>query len=324
AMNPSSATMEIDSPDSAKQAIREAQAIIRNAAKALREADPEDPLPYRLSRIAEWIWIMNISSSTDWKHNVGNVESELLNRLKELAGNEEWDALLAEAEGRLPEALLWLDLQRYVDKAMEGLGSSYRRAREAVRGELAALVGNNPSLLDRSFFNGIPYADDATKLWINDEVLSAGPSQMESKAPEPKEAGADSLDQVTAKAERMAAKGNFKETVAMFQEGIKGITTQRERFRWKLKMAQICLEAGGNRFALPILDGLDEEMPRFTLEEWEPDLCAEVIRSRLLCDKEYLDKPKKAPPESLERARKLLSRLYRLDAVSAMSFDGEE
>jgi type VI secretion system protein ImpA len=86
----------------------------------------------------------------------------------------------------------------------------------------------------------------------------------------------------------------------------------RGRFQRKVQLAQICLGAGKEPIARPILEELAQEIERRKLEEWEePDTVAHALALLYRC-MERLD----ATPEEKQR---IYGRICRLDPVQALS-----
>ncbi|MEW5767534.1 MAG: type VI secretion system protein TssA [bacterium] len=310
---------EITSVEQANKAIKEAQGIIRRAASFLRETDPTHPLSYRISRAVSWMDINSLPNNNKGRTLIPP-PPEKPEKYEQALANGNAQAVLAEAESRFPQALLWLDLQRFVVQAMSALGTSYQEAQQAVCEELRSFLSRLPGLIELQFQNGLPLAGDQTRLWVKNEILpaKAGESPSEGKA-EP-----DQLKEAVKKAERLISEGKLREAVALLQKGLAQLPVRRDQFLWRLSLAKLCLEAGHPQLAIPQLESLDEESNRFSLEEWEPALSLEVLRSLLQCQYKVIEESKKRPPppELTERANQLYARLCRLDAVSALEFKG--
>jgi hypothetical protein len=86
-------------------------------------------------------------------------------------------------------------------------------------------------------------------------------------------------------------------------------------------MAKLCLEAGNVKLALPQLESLDEEVSQFSLEQWEPELALEVIRTLYQCRRKLIQDIKQSSVEVTTIVNDLYARLCRLDALSALNLD---
>lgn len=219
--------------------------------------------------------------------------------------------LVKVSEERVPEYPLWLDQQRFVAQALEGLGEEYAAAREAVIGDLAGLIRRIPSLLDLRFDNEVPFADDATKAWIRSAVLPSGGGDGG--------ASQDPRDAVYAEARKLAGKGRWQQALALFQASLDATGPRRERFLWKLAQARLCTDAGKPDLALPQFQALDEEVQRLGLEDWEPPIALLVIKSYLQCWSKLGAVGGVAEADQIQGLR---NRLARLDLVSALELNG--
>ena len=118
------------------------------------------------------------------------------------------------------------------------------------------------------------------------------------------------------KARQLVARKQLAEAIGLMnrEEGGGG---RRSHFLARLTTAQLCLDGGKPTLALPILEALDEDARKHLLDDWEPSLCAEVIKSLLLCHKAL------GTGGDDERVRKLYGRLSTLDVLAALSLDGK-
>ena len=83
--------------------------------------------------------------------------------------------LLASIDEVVAEHRLWLDPHRYASAALDSLG--HADAKVAYLKELALLLQRAPELVTLTFNDGVPFADEQTRAWIDAEVrpmLGAG------------------------------------------------------------------------------------------------------------------------------------------------------
>ena len=96
-----------------------------------------------------------------------------------------------------------------------------------------------------------------------------------------------------------------------------------DRVTWKLEAARLCMQAGRHEMALAQLEALDDELHRASIEDWDPALCAEILRDLLRCRQQVAQSADFAPSDHA-RSRELMGRLCRLDVVSALELNGRE
>jgi hypothetical protein len=176
----------------------EAIDTITQAVAFLRSQNPRDVIPYRILRSVRWDNQQLPSSdpkdpnyNPDWRGNKAPFplpQSDRRADLNKLVESKNWEALLKQSEELFAEGNchFWLDLQRYIDTALRGLGADYDAVRKAILRETAMLVNRLPKITELSYRDGtridgtkcpISFADEETKAWIKKEVhpiLSVG------------------------------------------------------------------------------------------------------------------------------------------------------
>ena len=140
--------------------------------KALRNANPKDPLAYLLPRVGAALELDEIPPSQNGRTFIPAISALELQELKSLLREQSWDALLSGAEGAAANRPLSFDLQRLVHTALRQLGDGYNACRLVVEAELAALLQRLPGVLELAHGNGTPFADADTQAWIRAEILA--------------------------------------------------------------------------------------------------------------------------------------------------------
>jgi type VI secretion system protein VasJ len=306
--------------------VANANQIILKASSYLRETKPDDPIPYRIARIIRWYPVIKLPLATNSKTEIPGILPQLVQGFQTLLNSGEWDKLLKQSEGNFGNSPFWFDLQRFIDRAMTELGSSYESARQVIREELLSLVRRIPGILDLQFKNGIAFADGQTKMWIETEVIpSIASIPAETKIVTDTGKGGDtskeSINEVVAEARKIAAGGKLNDAISLLKNHLVTSALHREQFLWKLNMAKLCLEAGNAKLALPQLESLDEEVSQFSLEQWEPELALEVIRALYQCRRKLIQDIKQPSVEITTIVNDLYARLCRLDTLSALNLD---
>ena len=297
---------EVDSPDAAREALTEMRERRIKAATVLREANPADPLPYRLLRAAVWEDLLEAPAVTDGVTQQAGGDAAFAAQAEQKLDQGDYAGVIADGEAKLVADRTWLDVNFFVHRAMEGLGKPYAAARRALAAEVVGLVRAVPALLEVKFADGTPMAGQPTRLWIQHE-LGAFPATAA--------APAGGLEAAMAEARKLVARKSFPEAAALLQKELRAAVNRRDRFLGRLYLAKLCAEAGRQDLALPQLEGLDEEGRKFALEEWEPSLAAEIARELWRCHKTS------ATPE---KATEFYGRLCRLDLGAALAVDGKK
>jgi type VI secretion system protein VasJ len=294
-----------------------ASRAVLSAATFLRKTEPTDPLPYALVRVVKWSKIA-LPTSDAAKYEIQPPEASSVDALRHQLGSGLWEHLLSSAEGAFRAGdPLWLDLQRYVCAAMAGLGSAYETARQAVMGLTAALVRRlGPGLYDLKFRGGMPLCGGETRLWIESDVVPP-PARGANGSP-----GANGkLTEALEKARKLAGAGKLKDALTELQDGSEACGQRRDRLLWRLRMGQLCVDAGRWQLALPLLEECHEEIRRYRIDEWERTLAVDVAQTLYRCRKAMVAADRQATPEMAAGVRESFGWLCQLDLVAALALE---
>ncbi|HYK90365.1 MAG TPA: type VI secretion system protein TssA [Acidobacteriota bacterium] len=289
----------------------------------LFQSDPSNPLSYRITRSTTWGWLVDLPSNEGGTTQMPPVPPEAVMRVQTAAAAGEWLAAVQEVESDFLGRIFGFDLQRQCVQALSKLGTGFDPARLAVLAELAGLLHRMPGIRNLRFSDGTLFADAETRSWMDTEVLpltSGGASRSERKSIG---AGGDvaDLDGAVGQAQSLVASGKLQEAVALFREGIAKAVQPRPRFLWRLQLAKLCLDAGRPQLALPQLVSLDEEVIRFSLEEWEPALSLEVVHQLFLCRQRLVAGLQERPADVDRQLQELYQRLCKLDVNAALAVE---
>ena len=237
-----------------------------------------------------------------------------------MASKGEWTELLHSAEGRWPKTIFWLDPHRYVGLALSELG--LEEAHSAVAGGVARLLERLPGLAELTFADGTPIADEDTLAWVKRHAPSSGMGTSASTpVPMPPmpvmQTGGGELS-LPEETKNLIESGKLSEAMLGFESTLVAVADRRSKFNLKVQLAQALAAAGDTQTARPILEALDEEVERFELETWEPNLARATVQT-LLAVLVAGPSPDSKPPEFAERLLHLRTRLARLDALAALA-----
>jgi type VI secretion system protein VasJ len=317
------ASGEVSQVADADRVIEECREKLSKVALFLYRAEPSEPLAYRLSRSITWGWLVSLPSNDNGATFIPPVPADALRRCNTFAENKNWHAIVDETESEFFDRVFAFDLQRWCVRALGELGESYAGPRQAILAELAGLVKRLPEITDLRFNDGSSFADSQTKAWIKNEVV---PTSSPAGAPNP--AGETAASQETsepmeaaAKARRLLADGKLQEAMGLFKDGIAKSSLSKLRFLWRLQLAKLCMEAGKLQLALPQLTSLDEDVRRFSLEEWEPGLSLEVIQQLYVCRQKLSAGLQDRPSDLENQLAQLYQRLCKLDVNAALAVE---
>jgi type VI secretion system protein ImpA len=287
------------------------------AAQFLRKREPHSPAPYLMLRGLRW---GELRASSD----PGVVEApptEIRRQIKLLALNNRWPDLLEAAENvmALPCGRAWLDLQRFVVDACVALGSDYNAIAIAIRSELRTLLRDLPELLDAVLTDETPAANAETQTWLRELIAEPADASPRPNAPRlPVMDGAQApgwqkkfIDPHALATEAMR-KGQPQKAFEILYKEVERQRSGRGRFQRKLQLAQLCLDAGKDAIAQPLLDDIQAAIETYKLEEWEDREMVAGVLAFLLQSSKKIQADAKAKQAIFER-------ICRLDPVQAFS-----
>ncbi len=304
-------------PESREDAIERVIA----AARYLRREDPYSPTAYLLVRALRWGELRAAGASPDYSV-LEAPSTEVRQQLKRLASEGSWAEVLEAAEeaAGMPCGRAWLDVQRYAIRALTELG--YEAPAAALRAELRSLLAEYPELPNWSLSDDTPAANAETQAWLKEEIVPPEPEQAppeEVYAPAPpgweepaaEEAGEQPPDAYALAMEALRS-GRRKDAVEILAREAAQERSGRARFQRRIQLAEVCMAAGYEAVAWPILEELAKEIEERRLEEWEaPEVIAHPLTLLFRCLSK-LDRDS-------EEKQKIYARICRLDPIQALA-----
>lgn len=289
-----------------------AEAEIAAAARFLRRESRTNPAPYLLLRGFRWGELRAGENGVD-PRLLQAPPTQTRTQLKTLLMNGSWAELLEAAEEVMatPFGRGWLDLQRYVVSAADGLGEEYHAVGQAVRGALRSLLADLPGLLTVTLADDTPTANADTQTWMREEGLLPEGSDYDSgirMVP----AGRGRSD-AQARADQLVGAGKPDQAVDLLMREAAQERSSRGRFLRRTQAAAILVDAGMAPVALPILEEISETIEQHRLEEWED---AETVARPL----SLLYQCHVAIDGDGSAVHDLFLRVCRLDPMQAMKF----
>ena len=301
---------------------REAIANVARVAAFLRKREPLSPAPYLMMRGLRWGELRSASNLSD-STLLEAPPTELRQHLKRLALGKKWNELLEAAENTmsLPCSRGWLDLQRLVVGACAALGTDYDAIARAITSELRALLNDLPQLLDASLLDDTPTANVETKAWL--QQLNDTPAAA-SSAPEATNGEAASSNghrrsswlekaadpYIQAKEAQKA--GQHEKAFEIMRREIARQTSGRGRFERTIQLVELCVGAGKEAIAQPLLEDIASAIEVHKLDDWEDKkMVAGVLMTLMTTSKKIQG--------SAAEKQKLFDRICRLDPVRALT-----
>jgi type VI secretion system protein ImpA len=308
---PVPARILVDSSDG-----NEAIAAIAAAAAVLRKNNGFSPAPYLLLRGLRW---GELRGSQD-PAVLEAPPTDLRKQVKGLALDNRWRELLEFAENAmaLPCGRAWLDLQRLVIEACVALGEDYRAIAIAIRSEVRTLLRDLPHLMDATLNDDTPAANAETQAWLRELLSEPVPAPAAATASWPSAIQNSNspgwqkkyVDPLILALEAVQA-GQVQAGIQILQREIEREPSGRARFQRKLQLARLCLSAGKDAIAQPLLDDLAAEIETHKLDAWED---REQVASALA----FLIQNSKKIQGDAKTKQAVFERICRLDAAQAL------
>jgi type VI secretion system protein ImpA len=304
---------------------RDAIATVAKVAALLRQQDPHNPAPYLMMRGLRWGELRGRKGISDARL-LEAPSTELRQHVKRLALAKKWSELLETAENAmsLPCSRAWLDLQRLVVGACAGLGEEYEPIAAAIRSELKALLQDLPQLLDAVLLDDTPAANGETRAWL--QQLGTAAASVAAPAENPPAADAsvasangqgspswlDKTADAYALAQDTLKAGQPEKAFEIMRKEIARQRSGRGRFERTMQLVELCVAAGKDTIAQPLLDDLSAEIEEHKLDNWEDnEMVAAALATIMRISRRVLD-------DESEKKR-LFERICRLDPVRALS-----
>jgi len=298
-------------PETFASAAQAAEAVLK-IARYLFGQDNKDPRAYRLARAVHFGGLAAAPKDA----LLPGVPPQRRQFFEQLATSANWSELLTQAEGQFLVTPLWLDLQRYVATALGNLGPPCAAAQQAVVLEAVALYARLPELFALTFKDRAPFADGATKAWI-DQVrgeFAGGASAAGGRGREQ-----DAIAAALAEARKLLSESKAPDAIARVANAIESCTGERQRFRARLALARLLMDMNRLTVATPLLEQLERQVGELGLDMWEPELAAEVFENLYDCFRRSKPKP---TPEETQRGLEIFGRLCRVNPGAALKLDG--
>ena len=287
----------------------------------LRHENARNPVSYLLLRALRWGELREGGTAL----NPALLEApatEKRTHIKKMAMEGNWPEVLEGAESAmgLPCGRGWLDLQRYVVRGCESLGSEYDPVAAGVRSAVKALLADYPDLLTATMMDDTPAANSETQAWLKEAILTAPAAPAEPEyvpppivaSPEAAKPNGEDAGEVIQLAMKAARAGRVQEAIGMLTRELGKERSGRGRFQRQIQLANVFLATKHEAIAYPILAELSDEIDRRKLEEWEdPSVVAQPLALLYRC-------AEKLGREDAEK-EKIYQKLCRLDPAQALS-----
>lgn len=255
------------------QSVDDAFSMITAAALYLGAETPESPIPYLLAIAIRWGELRAVGSPS--YEFMTAPSTEIRQTLKRLSSDSSWQELLSKSVLVLGEPCgrVWLDVHRYIWKAADSCG--YASITQTVIASVRAILRDFPSMVEWSLDDDTPAANADTRAWIQSDVLPherEPRKEVEIACLEDPPGGASpsgATPDVYEEATELLRSGKARQAIDLLMRDSAQQLSGRLRFLRRVQVAQLCLSAGQDMVAYPLLKNLADEISSRSLETWE-------------------------------------------------------
>ena len=228
-----------------------------------------EPYYFYLNRITAWEVLADAPQHVSGRTDLVPADASFRELLHDLREQATWETLLYRSELMLRAHPYWLDLCRFADESLAALGENYSHVREICSTLTALFVERLPGLHDLSYADGTPFADEATKEWL--QALSTRRQGNLALTIE------DRINRMREQALADVRAGDVLKASSRIEACMEQAASPAEKLHWRILLAQILNEADQTTLARMHFDILLELVDRHDLEEWDKELALAVL-----------------------------------------------
>ncbi|SAL60424.1 hypothetical protein AWB74_02999 [Caballeronia arvi] len=269
---PALQTEAVDSSDTASRATDEALERLAAIGNWYAQNEPSSALGFRLRRVGVWAGIERAPFANGSDTQLPGPIPQLADALRALQSRAASADIVAFAETQVLTYPFWLDLNHAAATALAQLGDAWSGARREVCNETAKFVSRMEGIERLKFANGVPFANADTVQWLGTLASSGGDAGAAAAAPDP-------LAAVLARARALAADNDLRAAAQCLQDAIGKTAAVGARLRLRTALCDLLLEHRPGARLDAFARALVEEIDRYGVAAWDPDLTADALRA---------------------------------------------
>lgn len=225
----------------------------------------------RITRLLSWLETEGLPNA-EGKKTFLQPPSELeLDQLESLYKNKEYEDALYLVEEIIEVSPFWIDGHYYSYNILEKT-KNFEEANE-LKNILASFLKTNDGILNLTFIDDKPFASNRTKKWIQEELFTLETTESDTKKTEDKEESTHLKSEVY----DLANENKLKDAMILLANKIENACNIEEKFKLRLLHAQLAIEFDKKEIALALLEGLEKDIEKYHLLEWNPKLASQVF-----------------------------------------------
>jgi type VI secretion system protein VasJ len=233
--------------------------------------EPSNAMGFRLRRIGAWAGIERTPVANGADTPLPGPIPQLQDALRNLQSRAAHADVVAFAETQIAQYPFWLDVNCAAATSLALLGDTWSAARREVCNETAKFIARMEGIERLRFSNGVPFANVDTVQWLG-TLSASGADSGASAAPDP-------LAAVMSRARALAADNDLPAAAQCLQDAIDKATAVGARLRLRTALCDLLLEYRPGARLDAFARALVEEIDRYGVASWDPDLTADALRA---------------------------------------------
>ena len=266
-----------------------AQAARRCYDAAFKTACPAHPLAFRALYVMLWGGVRQCPPEENGVTPIQGPDASALEAMRTQLAAGRGEAAARSIALQIPSATFCLDMHRMLHEALVQAGPRFAPAALVVGQETLAFIDRFPGVESLRFTDNTPFADGATRAWL--EGLKA-PAASSGKG-----SAADALVESVA---ALVGEKRIAEALDRLRDARRGCDGPTG-LRIRLEEMRLLHSQRQTEAALSLADAVETLLERHRIEEWDPPLCERALRALYAVRSE--------DPEGKARARELFARL---------------
>lgn len=277
---------EINSEEDAKAVLRSLKKSANLLQKHYRAQKASDLRAIRLVRLLSTLEVDGVPMNENGKTFLNPIASNQSVMIETLMAEEKYVEALEKTESIISASPFWFEGHYKSFEILSAMGEA--NTAQEVMSHFISFVSNNETFYDLSFKDGSPFISSVLKQWIQANSKSAKTNAQECNTDE------TTQEEIIEASYVLARKQQIKEAMGLLQVQHNNAVTKEEKFYWRLANAKLAAEFNKNNLSLALLEDLRADVDKYHLDEWQPDLAAQVyslylrLNSKLI-NEEYVN-----------------------------------
>jgi len=259
---------EITNNNDATKVLSDLKKNASNLSKYYREANFKDIVALKICRFLSFLDVDGIPYNTN---NVTIINPPLITEIDEvieLTNNSMFRDAFILIEEILEVCPFWFDGHLRAYEIMLTLNEDHLA--QEIKNTFMGFIATNTELLDVSFKDNTSFASPKVKKWIAQESQSGSSSNSNDNTSSINESILNEVNE-------LASNNKIIQAMQILQSSYLESKNMEEKFNWRLHHAKLAIEFDKKDIALALLEGLENTIEKYKLEEWNPTLSSEVF-----------------------------------------------